>query len=472
MKDLLASLLDNFGHAPTPGQHELMRRLAEFVTSAHEKALYVIRGYAGTGKTSIVSALVRSLDKVRGKTVLLAPTGRAAKVLSAYSGKQAFTIHKRIYFQRTRKDGGMFLVLQKNLYKNAVFIVDEASMIAGETPKGENLFSSRNLLDDLVEYTYSGENCRLILIGDTAQLPPVGTVLSPALDIPYLKSRYGLNIETTELTEVMRQAEDSGILTNATRIREIIRKGEDQHPGFILEGFNDIHRISGYDLEDYLVEAFSGEITDNSIVVTRSNKRANIFNQEIRKRIIFREYELEGGDLLMVVRNNYFWLPFDSEAGFIANGDIVEVSGLRNVEDKYGLRFADITINMMDYEGIRSLDVKILLDTLMGETASLPQDEMKKLFNAIMEEYHDIPEKRRRLEMVRNDPYYNALQVKFAYAMTCHKTQGGQWGKVFIDQGYLPGGTTDVEYLRWLYTAITRATSSVYLVNFHERFFS
>lgn len=471
MTDFHLLLLKNFYHEPTYGQDELMLRLSDFVRSDQGKPLYVIKGYAGTGKTSIVSALVRSLDQLGRRTVLLAPTGRAAKVLSAYSGKPAFTIHKRIYFQRTRKDGGIFLTLQNNLYKRAFFIVDEASMIAGESINEENLFSSRNLLDDLIEYTYSGEGCKLILIGDTAQLPPVGTLLSPALDLEFLKSRYGLSISSSELTEVMRQAEESGILANATMLRESIRKGVINAPKFMMGDFNDVERLSGYDLEDYLSEAFTGDEAENSIVVTRSNKRANIFNQEIRKRIIFREYELEGGDLLMVVRNNYYWLPPESEAGFIANGDIVELVSLRNVEDKYGFRFADVTINMVDYEGVRSVDVKVMLDTLMGETANLPQADMRKLFDAVMGQYDDIPERRRRIEKVKSDPYYNALQVKFAYAMTCHKTQGGQWEKVFIDQGYLPANGIDQEYLRWLYTAITRATGKVYFVNFKDQFF-
>jgi exodeoxyribonuclease-5 len=414
--------------------------------------------------------MVRVLPMIRKKPVLLAPTGRAAKVLAGYAGQQAWTIHKRIYFQRLGRDGSISLVLQKNLYRNALFIVDEASMIAGTSQDKDHVFSARNLLDDLLQYVSEGESCKLLLIGDTAQLPPVGLPVSPALDLEYLKSRYNLNIFSCELTEVMRQSVGSGILSNATHLRELIASAGVTYPLFNLDRFRDIERINGPDLEDLLHSAFSAE-SGESVVICRSNKRANMFNREIRNRILFFENEISSGDYLMVVRNNYFWLDPQSGPGFIANGDIIELLRIGHTEDRYGFRFADVTVRLLDYPDEPSFDVKILLDVLMADTPALPDESQKKLFASVLEDFNDIPQRGLRFEKVRTSPYYNALQVKFAYALTCHKTQGGQWQNVFVDQGYLKEEMIDYEYLRWLYTALTRATNKLYLLGFQDKFF-
>ncbi|NTV84842.1 MAG: ATP-binding domain-containing protein, partial [Bacteroidales bacterium] len=353
-----------------------------------------------------------------------------------------------------------------------IFIVDEASMIAGSSQDKDQVFASRNLLDDLVEYVSSGVSCKLLLIGDTAQLPPVGMPVSPALDLEFLKSRYNLKIFSCELTEVMRQSLESGILFNATRLRELIASGDAKLPLFNLDNRKDIVRINGQDLEDLLQTSFSSSEPAETVVICRSNKRANMFNKEIRNRILFFENEISSGDFLMVVRNNYFWLDEQSGPGFIANGDIIELQQIRNIEELYGFRFADVTIRLMDYPNEPTFDVKILLDVLMADTPALPGEEQKKLFTAVMDEFNDIPQRNIRLEKVRTNPYYNALQVKFAYALTCHKTQGGQWQNVFVDQGYLKDEMIDYEYLRWLYTALTRSTRKLYLLGFQDKFFT
>jgi len=471
MVDFASEIFRHFPHDPTAGQDEVVRKLAQFLLNKDDWSAFVLKGYAGTGKTSIVSALVHALPSIRKKPVLLAPTGRAAKVLTAYSGKGAATIHRRIYFQTRAKDGSMLLRLQKNLYQNAVFIVDEASMIAGETINQENLFRSRNLLDDLIEFVFSGQHCSLIFIGDTAQLPPVHTTISPALDLEFLKSRYDFTLWSFELKEVMRQALESGILANATGLRKQIGAKEISYPLFDLSNQKDVERIPGIELEDALASAYASDMRENSIVVTRSNKRANLYNQEIRKRILYRENEIESGDYMMVVKNNYFWLDEDSTAGFIANGDIIELLSIRNIEDLYGFRFADVTIRLLDYPNEKPIDVKIILDAILAETASLSHEDNKKLYQQVLEDYGDIPQRRLRIEKVLTNPHFNALQVKFAYAMTCHKTQGGQWEQVFIDQGYLLQDRVDIEYLRWLYTALTRGTQKVFLINFSEWLF-
>jgi ATP-dependent exoDNAse (exonuclease V) alpha subunit len=450
----------------------LAEMLGEFIDDNDPRSVFVLKGYAGTGKTSFVSAMVKVLPAIRKKAVLLAPTGRAAKVFAGYSGQPAWTIHKRIYFQRVGRDGSVSLILQSNLYRNAIFIVDEASMIAGNSTDKDKVFSSRNLLDDLMAYIESGVNCKLLLIGDSAQLPPVGMPLSPALDLDNLKARYNLKLYSCELTEVMRQSMESGILANATQLRHSISSGKASLPLFNLDARRDILKINGQDLEELLTNSFSSSEPSESVVICRSNKRANMFNREIRNRILFHENEIASGDYLMVVKNNYYWLDPQSGPGFIANGDMVEVLQIRNIEEVYGFQFADVTIRMVDYPDQNTFDVKILLNVLMADTPALPDDLQKSLFTSIMEEFEDIPQRSVRYEKVRTNPYYNALQVKFAYALTCHKTQGGQWQHVFIDQGYIKDDQVDVEYLRWLYTALTRATAKVYLLGFQEKFFA
>ncbi len=448
----------------------MIRKVAEFIYERNENQAFLLKGYAGTGKTSLVSSLVNILKNIRMRSVLLAPTGRAAKVLASYSGRKAFTIHRKLYIQAPGSDGRLRFVLNANKHKNTLFIVDEASMIPDSSASDGSLFGSHRLLHDLVEYVYSGENCKLLLIGDTAQLPPVGIDISPALDTDYLKNNFSLSLHSYELREVVRQASDSGILTNATSLREKIRTEEFGKPFFNNAGFSDVVRLNGTELQEYLQESYAGFQPDETVVVCRSNKRANIFNREIRNRILYLENELTAGDYLMVVRNNYFWLPKESETGFIANGDMIEVLRIRNVKQLYGFRFADITFRLIDYPDEKEIDALILLDTLSAESPALPPAEQQKFMESVLEDYSDIPSKAMRMARLKENEYFNALQVKFAYALTCHKTQGGQWKNVFIDQGYIRDDMIDKEYFRWMYTALTRSTEKVFLLNFSDEF--
>ncbi len=459
---------DAFPYPPTAGQEEVIGLISEFITdTSHDKA-FLLKGYAGTGKTSLISSLVNILKTIRMRSVLLAPTGRAAKVISLYSGHKAFTIHRKLYMQSARSDGSFRFVLTANKHKNTLFIVDEASMIPDSSTSESSLFGSRRLLNDLIDYVYSGENCKLLLIGDTAQLPPVGIELSPALHPEYLKANFDLELSVYELREVVRQSSDSGILTNATSLREKIRMDEQDMPFFTTEGFDDVIRLSGAELQEYLQDVYASATLDDIVVICRSNKRANIFNQEIRNRILYHEDEITAGDYLMVVRNNYFWLPKGSETGFIANGDMIEVLRIRNTRRLYGFRFADITFRLIDYPDEKEIDAYIMLDTLSAESPALPPADQNRLMESVMLDYADIPSQNLRYAKLRENEFYNALQVKFAYSLTCHKTQGGQWKHVFVDQGFLKEDMIDREYMRWLYTAITRATGKVYLVNFME----
>ncbi|MBI5220146.1 MAG: AAA family ATPase [Bacteroidia bacterium] len=453
---------------PTADQHILIDKLSEFITDANARILLLVKGYAGTGKTTTVSAFVKTMNKIKQKCILLAPTGRAAKVFSSYSGTNAYTIHKEIYIQKSSSDGFGVFVLSRNLHKNTVFIVDEASMIANQSSE-LSIFGSGRLLDDLISYVYSGINCRLILVGDTAQLPPVGINLSPALDEKVLQV-YNIHVTEILLTEVLRQVEGSGILANATALRRQIETNTIVQPEFKLEKYNDIERLGGADLIETISDSYSKYGTDETIVVCRSNKRANRFNQGIRAQILGRDEEISVGDLLMVVKNNYFWITDNEQINFIANGDIVEVTRIKKYTQRYGFRFADVCIRFVDYRDIE-IDAKIILDTLSIELAALSSEENKKLFYAIAEDFATVRSKKKRFEKIRNDPFFNALQVKFAYAVTCHKAQGGQWKSVFVDQGYITREMIDIEYLRWLYTALTRSSEKLYLVNFDKAFF-
>lgn len=472
-KEKIKGLLINyFKHTPTHDQEVLIDKLAVFLLNFKHKSLFLLKGYAGTGKTTMVSSLVQILPRLKQSFVLLAPTGRAAKVLANYSGKKAFTIHKKIYRISTKKNGGILLLPQKNYYKNALFIVDEASMIPDDSKQSDyTLFSDHNLLDDLITYVYSGVNCKLIFIGDTAQLPPVGISLSPALDREYLKSNYSFSLHEHELKQVVRQTLESGILLNATKIRMQIAGKNNAFPFFNINNKTDIIKIMGSDLEEALLDNYSYGNEEDTIIVCRSNKRANIYNQEIRKRILFKEGEISSGDYLMVVKNNYFWLSTDSSAGFIANGDILEILKIKDIYDLYGFRFADVSIRLIDYPEEKDIDVKIMLSTIMAETPSLTYEENGRLFDEVLKDYEDIPQRRARVEKVKNNPHFNALQVKFAYALTCHKSQGGQWKNVFVDQGYITDKMINTEFMRWLYTAITRPTEKLFLINFHDKFF-
>ncbi len=469
---LIEAIHNNFAYKPTADQALLINKLADFLTSKATESLFLLKGYAGTGKTSLVSSLVNVLPIMDAEAILLAPTGRAAKVLAAYSGKKAYTIHKKIYRIQSSNDGSTQIVLRQNKHKHAFFIVDEASMISWRTETAQSsLFGSNNLLDDLMQFVYNRHNCKLILIGDTAQLPPVHSVESPALNKAFLEKRYHINISEYELKEVVRQAEDSGILYNATRVREMLRAQKTGFPGLNLTGFSDIVRVQGQEAAEQVEDAFLSSGREETLMICRSNKRANMYNSHIRQRVLFMEDEINAGELLMVVKNNYFWLPEQSEAGFIANGDIIELKRILRTETLYGFRFADVSARMLDYPGEPDMEVKLLLDTLLSEGPALPQQEAQKLYEEVANDYQHIPNKRTRMAHIRNNPYLNALQVKYAYAMTCHKAQGGQWKHVFVEMGYIPGKKPDTEYLRWLYTALTRGTEKLFLLNFNDDFF-
>lgn len=466
--ELYGRLTQSFGFEPTEGQSVVLYHLAAFLLSQKENPTYVLRGYAGTGKTSLVKTLVRTLPAIGMRYVLMAPTGRAAKVLSNYTGQNASTIHRKIYQAMTYPDGSIRIARAENKYKHTLFIVDEASMI-GEQKE----FGGSSLLDDLLSYVFSGEDCRLLLIGDTAQLPPVESNESPALDCDYLKSQFPITAATYELTEVKRQALESGILYNATDIRELIsqRLYEYALPIFHLQGFDDIQKIEPETFEEMLHNAFANISDNEAVIVCKSNKRANMFNQAIRGRILNIEGEIATGDKLMVVKNNYFWAEGNNAISFIANGDMAEIRKIKHFEDMYGFRFADVELSFTDYPDAPNIEAKILLDTLNSNSPSLTNEESQQLFTAIEEDYMDIPNRRERYKEMKKNPWFNALQVKFAYALTCHKTQGGQWSSVFIDSSLNLKETLEVEDLRWLYTALTRAQERVYFVNFKDEFF-
>ncbi len=457
----------NLGYLPTQDQSDCMRMLAKFVSDNTNDVIFLMTGYAGTGKTSVIASLVSTLATLRQKSVLLAPTGRAAKVLRSYTAKEAYTIHRKIYRQKSATDGVGKFVLDRNLHRDTYFIVDEASMIPDESADG-SMFGSGRLLDDLLEYVYTGADCKLILVGDVAQLPPVGSVVSPALDENVLRAT-GFALEMFELRQVIRQSEGSGILMNATAVRQQVNDGDLSVPELVLDGYNDIERLGGTELIDRLTEAYDRCGTDGAIVVVNSNNLANRYNQGIRIRVFFREEEISTGDIIMVVKNNYFWLKDDDDTSFIANGDIAEVRRIRRYEEMYGMRFAEMTLWFRDAE--LEIDAKVILDTLMMPTPSLSAEKSRELYFAVLADHPGIRSKRKQYEAVRDDPYYNALQIKFAYAVTCHKSQGGQWKRVFIDQGMFNRQEPTIDYLRWFYTALTRATDKVYLVNFPDSFF-
>lgn len=466
-ENIYALLEKNLGYIPTQDQSDCMRILADHIADNTSDVIFLLTGYAGTGKTSIIASLVTTLTTIRIKSVLMAPTGRAAKVLKSYTGKEACTIHRAIYRQKSATDGVGKFVLDRNLHRDTWFIVDESSMIPDESNEG-SMFGSGRLLDDLIEYVYTGADCRLVLVGDVAQLPPVGSVVSPALDPDVLRST-GFGLRSFELRQVIRQSEHSGILMNATVVRQQVNDGDLSLPQLRLGDYNDIERLSGYDLLEKLGEAYDKCGTDGAIVVVNSNHLANRYNQGIRNRIFFREEEISTGDIVMVVKNNYYWLKDEEQATFIANGDIAEVRRIRGIEEMYGLRFAEMTLWFRDAE--TELDAKVMIDTLMMDTPSLSAERSKELYFAILADHPGIKSKRKQFETVRNDPYYNALQIKFAYAVTCHKSQGGQWERVFIDQGMFSRQEPTIDYLRWFYTALTRATEKVYLVNFPDSYF-
>ena len=466
--DFHKELLNKFSYHPTIKQSKLFYLLVEFLFSKNERSLFLLKGYAGTGKTTTISTLVSSLWKINKKSVLLAPTGRAAKVISVYSKKQAFTIHKKIYFPKKMPNGSVDFVLQNNKHTNTIFIVDEASMIP-DRPQNGKLFENGSLLDDLISYVYSGRNCKLILIGDTAQLPPVKLKLSPALEETRLEVEYSKMVHQIELDEVTRQHQNSGILANATLLRTLI---ENNSIYFEFDlNFPDIIRLEdGYDIEDAITGSYDNDGVEDTAIIVRSNKRANQYNQQIRSQIRGQENEISPGDYVMVVKNNYFWLKESSEAGFIANGDTCEVLRIHAIKELYGFKFAEVDIRMIDYPDQKPFETVLLLDTLTSESPSLTYEESNKLYEAVREDYGHEKSKYKQLLAVKKNVFFNALQVKFSYAITCHKSQGGQWKTIFIEQPYLPEGPSK-EYFRWLYTAITRAQEKLYLIGFKDDYF-
>ena len=458
-----------FEHAPTYDQSRLIDELERFMKLKESHPLFLLKGYAGTGKTTVLGAFVKTLTHFKVKSRLLAPTGRAAKVLSARSSKEAFTIHKQIYRRNSKVDEFSGMMLAPNLHTNTVFIVDEASMIGDHSLLTDGSVSNRNLLDDLFEYVFSGKNCRLILLGDEGQLPPVGCDYSPALDANFLKNNYfALNITEFSLTEVLRQANESGILANATELRSL---DDDDHPQFQTKGYTDFVRLPGDEFQDALEAAYSFSGAEETIIITRSNKRANAYNNQIRARLLWYEEALCAGDCLMVVKNNYYWIDDQSKMGFIANGEALKVLRVKKVEELYGFEFARVIVKFSDYDELAELEVLVFMESLQVEAPSISRARLKELFFAIEQDYQHERNKKKRYELILKNPYFNALQVKYAYAITCHKSQGGQWEQVFIDQGFIEPESINKEYHRWLYTAVTRATEKLYLVNFTEDFF-
>lgn len=465
-----AFILEKFGFRPTQEQENAVKMMADFIFEREHESLFLLKGYAGTGKTSLVGALVRSLDALHQRTVLMAPTGRAAKVFSLHATHPAYTIHKRIYRQKSFTGDMTDFMQGVNLMKNTLFIVDEASMISNEGLSGTT-FGTGRLLDDLIQFVYSGEGCRLMLVGDTAQLPPVGEELSPALDTEILEG-YGLRVHSITLTQVVRQLSESGILYNATLLRQLIVNDDVwAFPQLHLQGFTDVVRITGDELLESLEQSYSSGGTDETIVVTRSNARAYAYNQGIRGRILWYDEEVTSGEKIMVVKNNYHWVkpqkteePDPTQMDFIANGDIATVRRFRHERSEHGFRFADVTLTFPDYEDME-VDATIILDTLASEAPALTRQQQESLFQHVWDDYPELQNKRDRMKAVKEDPYFNALQVKYAYAVTCHKAQGGQWKHVYVDQGPMSEEQLTPDYFRWLYTALTRATERVYLVN-------
>ena len=477
--DKATIIAQSYQFTPTAEQLVFCREMASFLSQELNNKCFILRGYAGTGKTTSVAALVKALPKFRLRVILLAPTGRAAKVMSNYSGRIALTVHKKIYRKRSAVSTEMAFQLAPNLAENTLFIIDEASMIADEW----NTQNGSSFLKDIMEFIYNGKNCAVLFVGDTAQLPPVGSIDSPALNKNYVAQNFQLQVTEVELREVVRQGQKSGILANATMLRDLINAhvareesgDEDEKitlPQFITKSYKDIFSMTGVKLVEGLEYAYRKFDIENSLVVCRSNKSANVYNQQIRSRLLYRDEELTGGDQIMVVKNNYFWLPDNESTSFIANGDMAKIVRVRNEEERYGFRFSEVQLEFLDYPDAGQITCKVMLDTLQAETPNLPYEDSKKLFEGLALDYEHITNKRERMLAIKEDPYYNALQIKFAYAVTCHKAQGGQWDAVFVDQGYLTEEMIDLDFLRWLYTAVTRAKEELFLVNFSRNLFA
>ena len=460
-------LIRNFPFQPTEKQEIFFQKIAFFIVDYSNDSIFVLKGYAGTGKTTVISTIVNNLIEINKKYVLLAPTGRAAKVIANYSQKPASTIHKKIYNPKTSGGGGVNFLRQPNKHKNTIFIVDEASMISDQS-NDNKMYETGSLLDDLINYVYSGENCKMILLGDTAQLPPINLDISPALNTDTLELNYNKKVDWIELDEVMRQEEKSGILFNATELREVLKESFITNFEFNLKGFKDIVRLTdSYDIQDAINSAYSNYSIEDTAFIVRSNKRANQYNEQIRMKILDKESDLSTGDFLMVVKNNYFWLKEKDEAGFIANGDIIEVLEIFSFQELYDFKFAKVKIRMVDYPNQIPFETVLILDTIKSESPSLTYEQSNKLYEEVMKDYEHLTTKYSKFQKVKENEFFNALQVKFSYAITCHKSQGGQWNTVFIEQPYLPDGI-DRDYIRWLYTAITRAKDKLYLIGFKD----
>lgn len=463
----LNQIKQNFRFEPTVEQAAALDLITDFLFSRVSDSIFLLKGYAGTGKSSLIGALVKTMTDFEQKTVLLAPTGRAAKVFSGYSSHPAFTIHKKIYRQKRFSGEASGFVPMDNLHKDTLFIVDEASMISNDGIDSFS-FGSGRVLDDLVHYVYGGENCRLLLIGDEAQLPPVMQESSPALQIDILKG-YGLDVTSTTMTQIVRQAQNSGILFNATQIRNaLLENTTELFPKLKLDGFEDIRKVSGEDLIDEISAAYDRDGVDETMIISRSNKRANIYNEGVRNRILYREEELSSGDMLMVTKNNYFWTENIEQVDFLANGELLEVLRVRRTQEVYGFRFCDVLVKHPDY-GIE-LEIKILIDTLHSETTGLSQEKNAELFYNVLEDYSEVTTKNGKMQKMKVDPFYNAVQVKYGYAVTCHKAQGGEWTNVFLDIGYITEEHLGINFYRWLYTALTRSSKQLYLVNLPDEF--
>ncbi len=465
---LAAKVCSHLTYTPNTQQKELLARLSKFILTGRENELFLLTGYAGTGKTSLVGALVKTLQELDRKTVLLAPTGRAAKVFAKYARHSAFTIHRKIYRQQHFSPDMQGFLAGNNMHRDTLFIVDEASMIANSTNEG-GYYGTGQLLDDLIEYVYGGENCRLLLLGDTAQLPPVGQAYSPALS-PERLSAYGLQVTTYELNEVARQDSTSGILYNATRLRQQMNTDAEilPPPRLRFSGYEDVVNLSGEYLIETLSDSYDKVGLDETIVITRSNKRAGIFNQGIRNQILYREEELTAGDMLLVAKNNYYWGKEYKGVDFIANGDVARVTRVRKHYEMYGFRFADVQLQFPDLD--IEIEARILLDTLSSDAPALSREQNEQLYTRILEDYAHIASQRERMQRLKADPWFNALQVKYAYGVTCHKAQGGQWRHAYIDMGYIDPQNLTLDFYRWLYTALTRATERVYFINAAEPF--
>ena len=458
-----------FPYPPTADQIEAIRRFSVFVEQGSSSSVFLLKGYAGTGKTTLIASWLKPLQRLGYKVVLMAPTGRAAKVMSSYAKAKANTIHKRIYFAQQNKQGTIKFTLQKNKFRKAVFIVDEASMI-GEEQSSAQLFQNGSLLQDLISYAQQGDRCKLVFVGDTAQLPPVKQELSPALNQNYLSLHFSTEVAEVELSEVLRQDALSGILHNATNLRNLMHENIDDHFQFLIRNKTDItHLQDGYDIQGALEDGYREVGRTETTIIVRSNKRANQYNRQIRTQIMSLENDLAVGDLLLVVKNNYFWLTPDSQAGFIANGDVIEILRILSFQELYGFRFAKVHVQLVDYPDQDAFDTVLILDALDSEGHALTYEQSNELYQKVRQDYSHLP-KYKQYPEVKKNPFFNALQVKFAYALTCHKAQGGQWKRVFIEKPYLPEGPS-VDYYRWLYTAITRASEHLFLIGFKEEDF-